>query len=243
MLHVVLVLHTVATATMAPPVTVAVDSTRPGDVELPRFFQFTPSAFLLTEHERVCSNQINVPRRTLGRLRTPHSPLHLCGHPSGDWECGSSEGTLDRESTRQGRVRGSSLRGCFRVRATDYWNRTSVTSEAACMLAAGRAAKTDDGEAMRSPAFLLAHKTDDHDLRASQVTTVEEDLETLIQEALRVYHKIQKLEVMGGEEGLRKRILSYGAGLAPDDPQRVIRAREFLGVVKRRFAKLLKDEL
>jgi hypothetical protein len=132
---------------------------------------------------------------------------------------------------------------CYRVRATDYWNRTSVTSEAACMLAAGRAAKTDDGEAMRSPAFLLAHKTDDHDLRASQVTIVEEDLETLIQEALRVYHKIQKLEVMGGEEGLRKRILSYGAGLAPDDPQRVIRAREFLGVVKRRFAKLLKDEL
>ena len=34
----------------------AVDSTRPGDAELPRFFQstgFTPSAFLLTEQGRL----------------------------------------------------------------------------------------------------------------------------------------------------------------------------------------------
>eukprot|EP01043_Picozoa_sp_COSAG02_P026809 COSAG02_NODE_1555_length_11948_cov_28.444932_7_plen_294_part_00 len=93
--------------------------------------------------------------------------------------------------------------------------------------------------------FSIAHKTDDDDDDgAPQVTsTVEGDLETLIQEALEVYHKIQKLDVMGGEEGLRKRILSYGAGLAPDDPQRVSRAQEFLELVKRRFAKRLKNEL
>jgi hypothetical protein len=94
------------------------------------------------------------------------------------------------------------------------------------------------------PVFTVAHKTDDDDDDgASRVTsTVEDDLETLIQEALGVYQKIQKLDVMGGEEGLRKRILSYGAGLEPDDPQRVIRAQEFLELVKRRFAKRLINE-
>lgn len=34
---------------------------------------------------------------------------------------------------------------CYRVRAADYWNRTSAVSKAACLAAAGRAAKTDDG--------------------------------------------------------------------------------------------------
>ena len=102
-----------------------------------------------------------------------------------------------------------------------------------------------DGLSDRTSVISVAHKTDDDD-GSPQATTVDDELETLMQEALVVYNKIKKLDVMGGEEGLRKRMLSYGAGLAPEDPERVSRAREFLELVKKRFAKLLKradDEL
>ena len=64
----------------------------------------------------------------------------------------------------------------------------------------------------------------------------------VIQEALAVYHKIGKLRVMGGEEGLRHRMKSYGDGLPKDDPQRVSRAQEFLQLVKKRFQRKLMDE-
>ena len=38
-------------------------------------------------------------------------------------------------------------------------------------------------------------------------------------------------------------MLSYGSGLAEDDPERVARAKQFLDLVKKRFEKLLKDDL
>ena len=63
------------------------------------------------------------------------------------------------------------------------------------------------------------------------------------EQALAMYKKIDKLDVMGGEKGLRKRMLSYGSGLAEDDPERVTRAKQFLDLVKKRFEKLLKDDL
>ena len=92
-------------------------------------------------------------------------------------------------------------------------------------------------------------KTDDNNSDESAVGTgpsaaqVEEELESVIQEALVMYKKINKLDVMGGEKGLRKRMLSYGSGLAEDDPERVTRAKQFLDLVKKRFEKLLKDDL
>ena len=38
-------------------------------------------------------------------------------------------------------------------------------------------------------------------------------------------------------------MLSYGSGLAEDDPERVVRARKFISMVRKRFAKLLNDDL
>ena len=76
-----------------------------------------------------------------------------------------------------------------------------------------------------------ALKTDDDssaEATGSSAAQVEADLE-----AMAMYKKINKLERcrMGGERGLRKRVRSYGSGLATDDPERVSRA------------KLLKDNL
>ena len=90
----------------------------------------------------------------------------------------------------------------------------------------------------------MSHGThEDIKARHAIIRQVEEDLEALIQEALVMYKKINKLDAMGGEKGLRKRMLSYGSGLAEDDPERVTRAKQFLDLVKKRFEKLLKDDL
>ena len=73
-----------------------------------------------------------------------------------------------------------------------------------------------------APIKAASIKTDDSTATQLQV---EEDLEVVIQEALRLYHKIGKMDIMGGEAGVRKRMLSYGDGLAVDDLQRVSRAQ------------------